>query len=493
MKRILPTLSAAFTLLLLVNIFVCFSQASDKSLSRELHAAWRKLERMSDDPDSDRGQWLRLVEKLKKIGRLSRDKDVKSQSRRLAGRAFLALYHRSGRSEDLCLAMRQYRRLNRGRQPGKTALRLRAPPLKTPKEKMGPGGGGITGRAHMAGSKNRVENKAKIPPVVSRTQPMMAPPGGGSCAGNGAAKLTSPLEPDPKIGPICATPPPMSGKPKTTKQTLMVSGRLDRHKQWEERRGRSGGADGSILHPNRAQSCLKTDEPLPLIVIDPGHGGKDPGAVSPDGKVLEKSVTLKIAQFAKSFLLRYQPKVRVRLTRNSDRYLTLSQRASMANDLNADLFLSIHCNASADHSSKGFETYYLSPARTKKAMELAARENGMTLEGLTDLQTTLLDLMVCSKASESRRLAKSVNQNIGALMDTGKANLNRGVKPGPFYVLLGAESPAVLVECGFISNHREGRKLLDKRRLRRIAAGIAKGAMYFLKKRDNRPLIAGNP
>jgi N-acetylmuramoyl-L-alanine amidase len=241
----------------------------------------------------------------------------------------------------------------------------------------------------------------------------------------------------------------------------------------------------------RKRAIFKKSRPAPLIVIDPGHGGKDPGAISPNQGLVEKDVTLAIAVRVKRFLEKLRPGVKVKLTRTRDIFLTLEERAAIANSMNADIFLSIHCNASKDNSSRGFETYYLSPARTKSAMALAARENGMTIASLSDLQTTLLDLMVCSKVSESSRLAKSINFNIGKVMKLkNSSRLNRGVRPGPFYVLFGAKAPAALVECGFISNLEEARKMLQKNHLDRVGAGVARGILNFLHPLDHEGVVA---
>lgn len=218
-----------------------------------------------------------------------------------------------------------------------------------------------------------------------------------------------------------------------------------------------------------------------VIVLDPGHGGKDPGAVSRDGSVKEKDITLEVAKRVKQRLASRNPSFRVELTRSDDRFLALEERTAQANASNADLFISIHCNADIDTSSKGVETFYLSKATSRRAMRVAARENGISLGKMSDLEATLLDLMLTSKKSESDRLASIVHSNLVSTMQTLIPSLrDRGVKPAPFYVLLGAQMPAILVECAFISNNRDKAKLTSPPFLDSVADGITKGAADYL-------------
>ena len=149
-----------------------------------------------------------------------------------------------------------------------------------------------------------------------------------------------------------------------------------------------------------------------VIAIDPGHGGKDPGAVSQDGCLKEKDLTLEIAKRLKTTLESKNPALKVVLTRSDDRHLSLEERIALANSANADLFISIHCNAAADSSSKGIETYYFAKASSRAAMKVAARENGIPLPKMSDVEATVVDLMVTSKKSESAKLAISVHSSL---------------------------------------------------------------------------------
>jgi N-acetylmuramoyl-L-alanine amidase len=219
-----------------------------------------------------------------------------------------------------------------------------------------------------------------------------------------------------------------------------------------------------------------------VVVIDPGHGGKDPGAVSSDGQVKEKDVTLAVSLRIKERLERRNPSVKVELTRSDDSFLTVSERTVLANSFNADLFISIHCNSYSDSRAKGVETYYLSKASSHAAMVVAARENSIPLEKMTDVEATLLDLMMTSKKTESHKLANAVHQAlVRVLAGPTRSRRDRGVKRAPFYVLLGATMPAILVECAYISNVKEKDRLTSSRYLNLVAEGICDGAQIYLR------------
>ena len=214
------------------------------------------------------------------------------------------------------------------------------------------------------------------------------------------------------------------------------------------------------------------------IVIDPGHGGRDPGAIGPSG-LMEKDVVLKIAK-----RLRKQLKKRgceVFLTRERDIYLPLEERTAIANTKQADLFVSIHANASRKRGARGIETYILNFPSDEEAMELAARENAISTKKLTDLQIILYDLMLNAKVNESGRLAHHVQRSMyHSLNRRDSSNWDRGIKQAPFYVLMGARMPAILVEVSFISNRVEERRLKSRKYLDKIASSIAQGLHGYI-------------
>lgn len=215
-----------------------------------------------------------------------------------------------------------------------------------------------------------------------------------------------------------------------------------------------------------------------LIVIDPGHGGRDPGAIGPSG-IREKDVNLALAK-ATATALRQQLGVKVLLTREDDRYLGLRERTEYANRVGADLFISLHANATTGNRAYGIETYFLNLSKTDEAAEVAARENGMTLQDISNLEAILFDLMANAKINESSRLAAEIQQSLVAGLSPRFNNIrDLGVKQGPFHVLLGAAMPSALVEAAFITNPREEKRLNSADYQRHVANAIVKGVRNY--------------
>lgn len=197
---------------------------------------------------------------------------------------------------------------------------------------------------------------------------------------------------------------------------------------------------------------------LRRIVVDAGHGGKDPGAVGANG-LLEKDVTLKLAKELARELTR-ELGCEVILTRDRDVYLPLEERTAIANKVGADLFISLHANATKNRKAYGIETYYLNFSKNDQAAAVAARENGTSLKQVSDLELILFDLMANSKINESSRLAAVIQETLVRNMSKKYSDIkDLGVRQGPFYVLLGASMPSVLVETAFISHPREEKRL----------------------------------
>ena len=218
------------------------------------------------------------------------------------------------------------------------------------------------------------------------------------------------------------------------------------------------------------------------VVIDPGHGGKDYGAPGYLKGVHEKKVVLQIAnRLAQK--IRKELKLEVILTRKGDRFLTLEERTAFANTKNADLFISIHTNASRDRRAYGIETYFLNLATDEEAIRVAAMENATSTKNISDLQKILYDLMQNAKINESSRLAGYVQSAmVGHLKNKRYSRIkSKGVKQAPFYVLLGAQMPSILIETGFISNSRECKRLVSTKFQERLAEGIIKGIRNYIK------------
>ncbi len=218
------------------------------------------------------------------------------------------------------------------------------------------------------------------------------------------------------------------------------------------------------------------------VVIDPGHGGKDFGAPGYLKGVHEKKVVLQIAKRLAQ-KIRDDLKLEAVLTRNSDRFLTLEERTAFANTQGADLFVSIHTNANRDNRAYGIETYFLNLATDEEAIRVAAMENATSTKNISDLQKILYDLMQNAKINESSRLASYVQGSIIRHLNDNRYDRikNKGVKQAPFYVLLGAQMPSILIEASFISNPRECKRLADPKFQDRMAEGVVQGIRSYIK------------
>ena len=216
------------------------------------------------------------------------------------------------------------------------------------------------------------------------------------------------------------------------------------------------------------------------IVIDPGHGGKDPGAPGYFKGVWEKDIVLKLG-LALAEKLKQRLNCQVLLTRDKDKKLTLEERTAIANTERADLFISLHCNAARSRKLTGIETYILNLATDEQAIAVAARENATSRKNISDLEYILSDLMKHAKIEESSRLAGDVH---GALVSGIKKNYSHikdlGVKQAPFYVLLGARMPSILIETSFISNKRECKRLMSKKYRDHLCDAITDGIEAYI-------------
>ncbi|MBT3226123.1 MAG: AMIN domain-containing protein [Deltaproteobacteria bacterium] len=239
---------------------------------------------------------------------------------------------------------------------------------------------------------------------------------------------------------------------------------------------------------SRAQDSVESEakgsEPVSLsrvfglkvkrVILDPGHGGKDPGA-SAFG-LHEKDVTLGIAFWLKKIIEKNHPRIKVLMTRTRDQYVKLEARTAFANKNKGDLFISIHVNASPRPRIRGVETYYLNLTSDNEALALAAKENQTSLKSISDLQNILNDLLTNSKIQESSDLANNVQKSIVEMTTQSTYKLrDLGVKKAPFIVLLGAQMPSILVETGFLSNRAENDALRRDKYRQTLARGIYKG------------------
>ncbi|MFQ5696798.1 MAG: N-acetylmuramoyl-L-alanine amidase [Myxococcota bacterium] len=213
------------------------------------------------------------------------------------------------------------------------------------------------------------------------------------------------------------------------------------------------------------------------IAIDPGHGGKDPGAIGVGG-LYEKRVVLAIARRLRERLLR--DGFQVMLTRDGDRFLPLEERTARAARFGADLFVSIHANASRRRATRGAETYLLDTRYDHQTARVAARENGTSVDEVNDLQLILASLRLGYNERFAARLADHVQAGlVRSLRRLRPSTQDLGVKRGPFLVLFMADMPAVLVEVGFVSNRSEAKQMRTREFARRAADGIRRGILAY--------------
>jgi N-acetylmuramoyl-L-alanine amidase len=219
-----------------------------------------------------------------------------------------------------------------------------------------------------------------------------------------------------------------------------------------------------------------------VVLIDPGHGGEESGAVGyfdarKQRRVFEKDLSLRLAKKVKEELSRKS--TTAYLTRSMDRTVSLQERADLADLVKADLFLSIHFNSSADAKSHGFELYYLDNSSNVATRKVEKAEN-LNLQGEEHIVNQILvDLVVQQTVTHSRLLAREVHERVKPIVKRHRM-ADRGIKPGLFYVLALSKRPGLLVEVGFISNPDELKKINDDRYMSELARGIADGVIAYI-------------
>jgi N-acetylmuramoyl-L-alanine amidase len=227
---------------------------------------------------------------------------------------------------------------------------------------------------------------------------------------------------------------------------------------------------------------------LRRIVVDPGHGGGDPGAIG-RGRLQEKDVTLRLARALRRELL--ARRFDVVLTREDDRSLSLLERTAIAEGAGGDLFVSLHANAAPNRAAEGLEIYTLDENARRQTLRLAARENGVTPAEVDELQNLLTRLRVSETSVRADRVADLVYEEIvrGMSRRWPSVAAGRGRLQGPFYVLYLSDMPSILLEAGFVTHARDARRLRDPDYLDTLATRIAIGIERF---RDaSGPVVAG--
>ena len=471
----------------------------------------KAYEKLSHDEGTTRQEWEKLIHSFLAIHQAGKRSRNGSHSLFLAGRCYLALFRRSGRVEDLDEAIKHLnefvrlhrkgpylilglqglkeadllkRRIERSRttsvtprtgpspfRPAEQSCQPHLPGLsvgdavrQTP---VGQAGGDkvTTGEPGSSNAKS-YELPARPADSAANGQPEPSTAGDGPETGQEPDSASSGFPPGYNL---CGNPfyrKPDLNQPQEPQEPARI---------------KSASLAPQIAHDAAPPASKRAGKARRwVIAIDPGHGGKDPGAISKDGLLKEKEVTLAIAKQVKERFKKQAPGITVELTRTDDSFVPVQERTALANSANADLFVSIHCNAAEDPSSKGIETYYLSKACSRMSMAVAARENGIPVHKMTDIDGPILDLTLASRKAESVRLAQRVHTSlIHNLTGMTDLRLDRGLKAAPFYVLFGAKMPAILVECGFI-NGKDEEKLKDEPYVKAIAVGIADGIAQHL-------------
>ncbi len=260
---------------------------------------------------------------------------------------------------------------------------------------------------------------------------------------------------------------------------------IDIYTGWTKEKGKSGlkteVKPDDVEPPSRAQVEQYVKR---TVVIDAGHGGHDPGAVGSSG-LYEKNVVLDIAIRVREIMKKDYPFYNVILTRETDVFIPLPERAEIANRNNADLFVSVHANSSTNRKARGIETYLLNWSNDAEALKVAARENAISLKKMKQMKSELGVILASlereSKRDESVKVAGSIQNSLASSVGQKYPEVNDlGVKQALFYVLVGAKMPSTLVEVSFISNPKEEKLLAGDSYRKFLARSIADGIhKYF--------------
>jgi N-acetylmuramoyl-L-alanine amidase len=246
----------------------------------------------------------------------------------------------------------------------------------------------------------------------------------------------------------------------------------------------AGGSPAQDTSSDRAAFAQALPVKIRTIVIDPGHGGKDPGAIGRTG-LTEKDIVLDIGLQLRS-LIQDRLNKKVIMTRDDDTFIPLDDRTLMANSKNADLFVSIHVNSHPQRSTRGVEIYHLGQSSDRHAMAVAARENNVSIQSLGHLDRTvkqiLFDLGREYNIDQSQTLAYFTRQAFQRTLENryNYVVVDHGVKRAPFYVLLNSNMPSILAEVSFISNPKEEQLLRDKKYRQGIAESLFQGIRAYL-------------
>ena len=289
-------------------------------------------------------------------------------------------------------------------------------------------------------------------------------------------------KPDPDLAakaPVKATTQP------TTKPTFEAVAPKSDTSPKSTKKSKTAEADVSEIHAaspaaNGDRSLIRAlGLKINKIVVDAGHGGHDTGTIGPNG-LMEKDLVLDVA-LRLGKLLEDRLQADVVYTRDDDTFIPLETRTAIANQNEADLFISVHANSSRDASARGVETYYLNFTSDPGALEVAARENAVSQTNIHELQDLVKKITLKEKIDESRELASDIDSTLAQGLSTKQlAMRNRGVKKAPFIVLIGANMPSILAEISFVSNPGDEKKLKTPEYRQKIAESLYRGISKYV-------------
>jgi N-acetylmuramoyl-L-alanine amidase len=296
----------------------------------------------------------------------------------------------------------------------------------------------------------------------------------------GERRTAAPVAVEPKPGPAAET----ASLPPSLVRGGTSGGGGSRSKSLK-----AAGTKPDLIRPSTAASPTRDGQAtltrtlglkIGRIVIDAGHGGHDTGTIGPTG-LMEKDLCLDVALRLGKIIQQRLPGADVVYTRSDDTFIPLEERTHIANEVKADLFISIHANSSHDHGARGIETYYLNLKGSPDAMEVASRENATAQQSVHDLEDLVKKIARSEKIDESREFAADIQDSLARrIQKSYKPVKDRGVRKAPFVVLIGADMPSILTEISFLSNPADEQLLKKPDHRQRVAEGLYQGVASYL-------------
>jgi len=355
---------------------------------------------------------------------------------------------------------------------------VQAASLKQPETFSSSGSEATEGPRPAEVSSNVATSKLPVPATTKSRVPVNRVP-----TGNGPSKIVVDADDSDDQGDVTvakATPPDINA-PATADRTPSPSS-TSKNSTRNKRRKAEAFPDAREASPTASgdRSLIRAlGLKIGKIVIDPGHGGHDTGTIGPHG-LEEKDLVLDVGRRL-GRLLQGRLGADVVYTRKDDTFIPLETRTSIANQEQADLFVSIHANSSRDSGARGVETYYLNFTSSAEALDVAARENAASDKSIHELQDLVKKIALKEKIDESREFASNVQRALHSGLAAKNPGIrDRGVKKAPFIVLIGANMPSILAEVSFVSNPGDERRLRTPEYRQRIAESLYRGISKYV-------------